>query len=290
MKRSERPCPGGCFMRGKPMQLDKERAELISVIMPVYNAEKTLLKSARSVLDQSYSNLELILVNDGSKDQSLSLCKELEKQDNRVKVISQPNAGPAIARNTALKAMRGEFVMFADSDDMLSPDACLHMISAIGENELALAHYYFVIHNLESDRGLLKGSRHLDEREFLMALIKRPGSFYFSALWNKMYRADLVRKENLQFDPFLTWGEDFAFNMQYYRAVKNGVSLVDEPIYHYIKNPGSTSIRSLLNVVHSCRIKWRLYLHFKSLYVQKGLYKENRAAIHRYIWNVTLAD
>ena len=263
---------------------------LISVIMPVYNAEKTLARSAASVLSQTYSHLELILIDDGSKDSSLEICREIEKSDPRVRVLSQQNAGPAIARNAALEVMQGEFVVFADSDDFLVPDACEAMIGAIGESELVIAHYFFDIGSTSSRRGLLKGTRLLSEQEFFRALVQRPGTFYFSALWNKLYRADLIRNAALRFDSFLSWGEDFAFNMEYYRSVCNSVSLLEKPVYHYVKNPGSTSIRTLIHVVHSCKIKWRLYQHFKSLYVEKGLYHLHRPKIWRYIWNVTLAD
>ena len=272
------------------MDLTQQRTGLISVIMPVYNGEKTVEKSAQSILTQSYKNLELILVDDGSRDSSLDICKKIEQQDPRVQVISQENAGPAIARNKALSVMKGEYVMFADSDDLLAPDACQMMMDALGECEIVIAHYYFVFSNLESDRGLLRGTRKLTENEFLEELVKRPGSFYYSALWNKLYRADIIKGNNLSFDPFLTWGEDFAFNMQYYAFISAGVSLLDKPVYHYVKNPGSTSIRTLIHVAHSCRIKWRLYQHFKALYVQKNLYIAHRSAIRRYIWNVTLAD
>lgn len=262
---------------------------LISVIMPVYNAQKTLEASTQSVLTQSYSNLELILVNDGSKDESLALCHKIAKQDQRVKVISQANGGPAKARNAALDYMQGEYVMFADSDDRLSPGACQSMMDAIMDHDLVIGHYFFEIGKSSTDRGLLKGNRELTEREFLMELMQRPGSFYFSALWNKLYRADLIRELGLQFDPFLDWGEDFAFNMQYYHGV-HSAAVIDFPVYHYIKNPGGASIRSLIHIFHSCKIKWRLYQHFKGLYVKKGLYAANRFKIHRYIYNVTLAD
>ncbi len=263
---------------------------LISVIMPVYNAEKTLTQAAASVLSQSYPQIELILVDDGSRDNSLRICREMEKKDPRVRVISQKNAGPAIARNAAMEVMRGEFVMFADSDDLLAPDACRVMADAMRKNDLVIAHYYFIVGSMRSDRGLLKGSRELTEQEFLAELVKRPGSYYFSALWNKMYRASIIRSLRLQFDPFLSWGEDFAFNMLYDGAVSHGVALVDQSIYHYIKNPGSSSIRTIFPIGHSCRIKARLYQHFKSLFVKKGLYTQYRFLIWRYIWNVTLMD
>ena len=261
----------------------------ISVIMPVYNAEKTLTNSVESVLSQSYQNLELILVDDGSRDNSLRLCQKFQQTDPRVQVISQKNSGPAAARNAALEIISGAYVVFVDSDDLLSPDACLHMVKAMEENDLVIGHYYFEFGKAISDRGLLTGTRTLSEPEFLNELVKKPGSFYFSALWNKMYRASIIHSQRLHFDPFFSWGEDFAFNMQYNHSVKN-VALLDMPVYHYIKNPTSTSLRSLLHIIHSCKIKYRLYQQFKTLYQKKGLYHQYRLAIHRYILNVTVVD
>lgn len=262
---------------------------LISVIMPVYNAEKTLDTSTGSILSQSYDQIELILVNDGSKDDSLNICHEIAEKDPRVRVLNQRNAGPAAARNAALEAAAGKWIMFADSDDFFVPGAFQVMVDAMGENDLTIAHYYFDLGKSSSPRGLLSGCRVLDEQQFLMELMKKPGAFYFSALWNKMYRADMIRARQIRFDPFLEWGEDFGFNMRYYHGVQN-VSLVDTPIYHYVKSPVSTSIRSLLNVPHSCRIKARLYREFKGLYIEKGLYDQHKHLIDRYIMNVTLVD
>lgn len=262
---------------------------LISVIMPVYNTEKNLARSVESVLSQSYAQLELILVDDGSRDGSLALCREYEQTDSRVRVLHQENAGPAVARNAALEIMQGDFVLFVDSDDLLAPDACREMLRAMGENDLVIGHYYFELGKAVSERGLLHGNRVLEEEEFLMELIKRPGSFYFSALWNKLYRASIIRDMQLRFDPFLSWGEDFAFNMQYNHQVYS-VALMDMPVYHYVKNSSGTSLRSLLHIVHSCRIKYRLYRHFKALYTRKQLYRKNRLSIHRYIFNITFMD
>jgi len=274
----------------KLMQPSETVMGRISVIIPVYNAKKTVAASAASVLSQSYRNLELILVDDGSRDGSLEICREIEKSDPRVRVITQSNSGPALARNAALSVVTGEYVMFADSDDYLSPGACQALADVIGDKELVIAHYFFDIGKASSVRGLVHGSRALNEVEFLEKLMLYPGSFYFSALWNKLYRTRVIRELGLSFDPFFQWGEDFVFNMQYYHGVNNGVFLLDEPVYHYVKNPGGTSIRSLIHIVHSCRIKWRLYQQFKALYEEKGLYEKNRRMIDRYIYNITLAD
>ena len=263
--------------------------KLISVIMPVYNAEKTLNASAESILTQSYGRIELIMVNDGSKDGSLEICQRIAEKDPRVRVLTQRNAGPAAARNAALDVAAGEWIMFSDSDDFFAPGAFQIMADAMADNDLTSAHYFLDVGKISSPRGLLSGCRVLEESEFLMELMQKPGAFYFSALWNKMYRADLIRARGIRFDPFLEWGEDFGFNMRYYHDVQK-VALTDVPVYHYVKSPVSTSVRTLLNVSRSCRIKARLYRELKGLYVEKGLYDQHKHLIDRYLLNVTLAD
>lgn len=262
---------------------------LISVIMPVYNAEKKVRAAVESVLSQSYPNLELIIINDGSRDGSLAVCQALARQDSRIRLIDQPNGGCAAARNRGLDEMQGEYLMFVDSDDRLAPNACRQLVDALGESDLVIAHYYFELGEARAEKGLLNGNRVLNESEFFDELIKRPGAFYFSALWNKIYRVALVRQLGLRFDPFLRWGEDFAFNMQYNRAVHQA-ALLDVPVYHYVKDVTGASMSWALNIPQSIRIKARLYRLFKALYAEKGLYRQHRLMIRRYIFNVTLTD
>ncbi|MBO4213123.1 MAG: glycosyltransferase, partial [Clostridia bacterium] len=95
----------------------------LSVIMPVYNTAKFLERSINSVLNQTFTDFELILVNDGSKDNSLDVCREFEKKDNRIKVVDKENGGAGSARNAGLAVCSGEFVAFPDSDDWIDPDA-----------------------------------------------------------------------------------------------------------------------------------------------------------------------
>lgn len=261
----------------------------ISVIVPVYNAEKYIERSVNSILSQSYPYLEILLINDGSRDNSLSLCRDLAKKDDRITVLTQQNGGAASARNAGLQAMTGKYVMMADADDFLVPDACETMIRAIGQNDLVIAHFFFDIGSLSSPKGLLDGDRVLNENEFLTELAKRPGAFYFCALWNKLYRADIIRRLSLAFDPFFDWGEDFVFNLRYDSAV-HSVALVEKPIYHYVKVAGSTSMRWMLRIPHSIRIKHRMYLCFKHLYTEKGIYRQNRWKVKRFVFNITIAD
>lgn len=95
---------------------------MISIIIPVYNAANYLIETVESVLNQDYQDMEIILVNDGSTDHSLSLCKEMQLKDTRIKVIDQKNAGVSVARNNGMKASKGEYLLFIDADDLLEKD------------------------------------------------------------------------------------------------------------------------------------------------------------------------
>ena len=96
--------------------------DLISIIIPVYNVEKYLEECIESVINQTYRNLEIILVDDGSTDKCLETCKEYEKRDNRIKVIHQENAGVSVARNVGIDFSTGQYIGFVDSDDFIEKD------------------------------------------------------------------------------------------------------------------------------------------------------------------------
>ena len=118
---------------------------LISVIVPVYNAEKYLDKCVNSIINQKYTNLEIILVDDGSKDNSLDLCKKYAEKDNRIKVIHKENGGLSSARNVGLAVARGEYIMFCDPDDLYLPNSCKVML-----NEIIKTHADYVIGNYKN--------------------------------------------------------------------------------------------------------------------------------------------
>lgn len=278
-----------CAFKEQLMSYSLDFHPVITVIMPVYNAEKSIRASIESVLSQSIREIQLILVDDGSKDRSLSICREYAGKDQRIMVLSQENGGPAKARNAALPHIKGDYLLFVDSDDRMEPDACKIMLDALGDQDLVIGHFYFEMGKNVKEHGLLNGNRTLNSQQFIQAMIKRPGSFYFSALWNKLYKTSIIQALDIRFQPDLRWGEDFAFNMQYYYAVE-GVSVIDDPVYRYVKNAGSSSIRSLIHILDSCRIKWKLYKHLRALCVEKGIYSTHRILLYRHLFNVTIAE
>ena len=141
----------------------------VSVIVPVYNAEKTLVSCIGSVLHQPFEDIEVLAVDDGSTDQSLALLREIAARDGRVRVFAQDNSGVAAARNLALKHAVGTYVQFVDSDDLLAPDATGRMVEAMERRrcDLVIAPYTEVLGQLRQKRGFLDQDMILSQRQFL---------------------------------------------------------------------------------------------------------------------------
>lgn len=262
---------------------------VLSVIVPVYNAADTLDRTMESILASAYRDFEVILVNDGSRDNSREIAEKWTRRDERVILIDKKNGGAGDARNAALDKASGDYLYFADADDTVEPEAFQRMLEAAGESHLVIARYRFDFKGHCAVRGLVRENTVWNETEYLTRLIKRPGTFYFSALWNKLYRADIIRREKLFFRNDLKWGEDFDFNMRYAAYVKQA-SVLETPVYRYIKKTDSTCMQWYRNIWKSCRIKWELFKSLRSLAVKKGMYPKYAFYVWRYILNVTLTE
>lgn len=131
---------------------------MVSVIVPVCNAQRTLGACLDSILTQSYGALEMLLVDDGSKDQSLAILRDYAQKDKRTRVFSQANNGVSAARNLALNHAIGQYVQFVDSDDVLLPHTTAHLVRAMESQgcDMAMARYIEQIHDLRQERGLFK--------------------------------------------------------------------------------------------------------------------------------------
>lgn len=274
--------------------VNKECSDLnspvLSVIIPVYNAQECLPVALKSVYDQGVDDIEIILINDGSRDKSLAVCQEYAQKDPRIIVLDQPNSGPGAARNTGLKAARGQYISFVDSDDYLVPGAYKQLLNAVRQHQpdLIIAHFNIIMKGRVIDRGYVKGDEMVDKTDFLHKLSRRPGSYYYSALWNKLYKRQVVQENNLRFDHSYTWGEDFDFNMRFYHHVGK-VSFIKEPIYNYERTYSGQTWRTMFKLGDSFKIKSRLYQQLKTLYQKAGLWAKYRAYIYRYIFNVTIS-
>ena len=199
--------------------------ELISIVVPVYNAEKTLERCVRSLLRQTYENLEVILVNDGSKDGSLALCRGYEQQDNRVRVIDKPNGGVSSARNAGLDAARGEFVMFCDSDDWVEPDWCRCMRE------------HHVGGGLTVCRIAREDVAEEDTAELTVETADRKEFLHYPMLMlspvNKLYMRSVIEERQVRFPEKLHLGEDFSFVLDYLCGITGQVYFLSKALYCY---------------------------------------------------------
>ncbi len=215
---------------------------LVSVIMPAYNAERTLAASAQSVLSQSLEDLELIIIDDGSKDGTAMVCGELAAQDERVRFIKQTNAGPAAARNAGLAGARGEYVTFVDSDDLIEKGMLASLVEAVRSSGAdvavcgAAAEYPGSAEkNFEirlGTEGLFYGS----ERKKLFDL---PWMTIFLSGWGKLFRRSIIEQKALRLNTEYRITEDTDFVMRYLENC-SGVHLVDECFYRYVQANGNS--------------------------------------------------
>ena len=218
----------------------------ISVIVPVYNAEKNIQRCAESVLAQDMEDLELILVDDGSRDGSPALLDSLAAADRRVRVIHKPNGGVSSARNRGLAEARGEYVQFADADDRLPMDSCKLLLREAESTgaDMVIADFYRVVDESVSRKGSIEKGCLLSRREYADEMLRSPADLYYGALWNKLYRRSIIEEHGVRMDENISFSEDMIFNLEYLLHVKS-VAVTKAPVYYYVMNRGSLVSQSL---------------------------------------------
>ena len=213
--------------------------KLISIIVPVYNAERTLHRCVTSLVEQIYPNIEILLVNDGSKDASLEMCRGYEQQDSRIRVIDKPNGGVSYARNAGLDVARGEYIMFCDSDDWVSPLWCEHMVRNHIPQNLTVCEIAWGGPDAETKDQQLSEETIVERNRFLQF------SFVMCPPWNKLFERTAIQKSDLRFSGDLRLGEDLIFVMEYLCNVQGQVRILPQRLYYYdTSTEGSLSKRS----------------------------------------------
>ena len=220
----------------------------ISIIVPIYNSEKYLKECIESIIHQSYPNLEIILVDDGSNDHSLEICNEYKNMDSRIIVIHKENGGLPSARNAGLDVVSGDFIMFCDADDFFYPNSCEVLLQVITENncDFAIGNY---IHTDEDgtlwDAPIFDLNKYSD---FKLDITDYKKSFYImsSSVCNKIFRTSFIRNLQLKFRDKLP-AEDAIFTTYCYMK-STCVYYTKEIIYHYRQRNHGTSISTNNNL------------------------------------------
>jgi glycosyltransferase involved in cell wall biosynthesis len=223
----------------------------VSIIVPVYNAQKTLDKCLGSILNQSFNNFEIILINDGSTDNSKVICDKYAEADHRIKVIHKKNQGVSHTRNIGLDNTTGKYIQFVDSDDWLEEKTLERLIDFMdGNTDIVMCGYKRVLmegntYKLEKDI-YTKDTIDVKVRDFL-----RDYYYYFEmglmyALWNKLFKREIIQNNNIRFNENLSLGEDLLFNIEYMLNCEK-ITNTCETLYNYVIFDNDKSLSTRFN-------------------------------------------
>lgn len=255
--------------------------EKVSIIVPVYNVEGYIEKCVMSLMNQTYNNIEIILVDDGSPDKSPGIIDNLAKIDARVYVIHQQNEGVSVARNTGLEYSSGDYIMFVDGDDWVDPDYVSYFVELVKEMGTLIGmnkNNYSILKMVTTEK------KYTVEAERAIEWIY--SDEIFVAVWNKIYSRKLLVDNNISFDSSIWFGEGMLFNIQCLQYVDT-VAVGEKAVYHQTYNPNS-AMRKFNLESNLCGIK--------SLDIQKAICRKNTTSIekawkyHRYRFNKYIAS
>lgn len=241
---------------------------MISVIVPIFNAEKYLHRCIKRILAQDYTDYELLLIDDGSIDNSATICDEFAKYDNRIRVFHKENGGVSSARNWGLDKAIGEYIMFVDSDDYMLPGMLEVMVSTLKAKSADLV----VCGTTETGGGYWRPIADVDYsinqlKENFVSLLHTE---LLSPPWNKIYKKEIIGSNRFCED--ISFGEDLLFNIQYLEKCEN-ISLIKEsPFYHEKENENSLVVKFNRNRLLDIEKVWVVVERFSE--DKEGLYSK----------------
>lgn len=241
---------------------------MISVIVPIFNAEKYLHRCIKRILAQDYTDYELLLIDDGSIDNSATICDEFAKYDNRIRVFHKENGGVSSARNWGLDKAIGEYIMFVDSDDYMLPGMLEVMVSTLKAKSADLV----VCGTTETGGGYWRPIADVDYsinqlKENFVSLLHTE---LLSPPWNKIYKKEIIGSNRFCED--ISFGEDLLFNIQYLEKCEN-ISLIKEsPFYHEKENENSLVVKFNRNRLLDIEKVWVVVDRFSE--DKEGLYSK----------------
>lgn len=210
----------------------------VSIIIPIFNMEKYLNKCIESVSRQTYKNIEIILINDGSTDSSEQIAIEWSKKDSRIIYVYQENKGSGIARNNGLSKATGKYIVFVDPDDWIEEDAIEQFVSQMEINNADLIIACAYNEYFDKDGKILETKKDSFLNEYINDIKKIQNRYVplflenaITAPWNKMYKLDIIKQNNIEF-PNLKRSQDIVFNYKYYDCIKS-LQIYDKRLYHY---------------------------------------------------------
>lgn len=220
----------------------------VSIIVPVYNAENTIINVIDKIIGQKVKGIELILINDGSTDKSLQAMKSRAEKDNRVIIIDQKNAGASAARNTGIHNAKGKYLMFFDADDDFDPDIISTMIEAAQKKGADLVQCGMTINNAEDRLPAAPNTVNADDiKGYILKDTMRAGTIY--GPYCKVFLTKIIKDNVILFDEECRYGEDLIFNLNYCQNIST-IYNIDKSLYYYNLTAGGLSSKSSRSFVY----------------------------------------
>ena len=215
---------------------------MISIIVPVYNAQKYIKRCVESILNQSYQKWELILIDDGSKDDSSLICDELKQTDSRIHVVHSVNQGASAARNRGLDEAAGDYITFVDADDWVEPNHLEVLVNQI-DSDVDLCINSFIADLYYGSRPYqykeVKTQDNIESINAFFTILLQHSQF----LWNKLFKSNIINDNHIRFNTSISLGEDNIFILEYLNYIR-GLSASSVCTYHQIEeNPFSLGRR-----------------------------------------------
>lgn len=259
----------------------------VSVVVPVYNAEKYIKRCMDSIINQSFNDIEIIAINDGSSDNSLNILREYEKNDKRIKVIDQENLGVSSCRNKGIKVSKGNYLVFIDSDDWIDLDmiGLMYQNSINNKSDIVICSYIreFIGHSKEKLFNLpeeviyekMKIRNELHRKLFGpidIELSNPEGLDALGTVWGKLYNSELIKENQIEFVDLNIIGsnEDSFFNINVFKYV-NKITFLNKPLYHYWKE-NSESLTSKYNPL--LREQWNVLYEYMYKFIEENNYDD----------------
>ncbi len=256
----------------------------ISVIVAVYNVEPYLEKCLQSICNQTYKELEIIVVDDGSTDASGEICDRIAKQDKRVKVIHKENGGVSSSRNVGLACATGEYVTFVDGDDYIENTMYEKMYAeAVHEKlQMVICSFKYVYHTKIKTEGSPFTVKRIKKENYLDALLKDAFAFYYSVVWNKLIRKDVLTQAQICFDEQWKIMEDYQFVLRLLPQLEQ-IGVCHDGFYYYRKNNVQTLTNREIPFEESFKNRCQGYFWLKECLENCGYYEGNQKKLADYL-------
>lgn len=258
---------------------------LISVIVPVYNTEPFLPKCLDSIIGQTYRNLQIILVDDGSPDRCGEICDEYAKRDNRICVIHQQNSGVTTARNVGLAPAKGEYLAFVDSDDWLELNMYEEMLQIVVADHTTDIVFCDFLEETENDTALTKISFHADEREMIKPLLQGSAG---CILWNMLIKRSFYDSCNVRTFPNDRIFED-AFVLLQLLCDNPSLAYLGYPLYHHNRQNELSATAKCRTLANLYRVAIPTLIHIQDFLIDKGLFSSYKDSFNVWIARAKIA-